>query len=167
MFMTIKFLHNLPFAEVQQFEKIYPETLQADDETKQWIKDNGGEFIYIQDTDTGDLMGETYFVPLDALEHEEPMELQTEDGLDPFYGTNSAYIYATTILPPYQRRGVGKLLKAYTLGILREIGFSNVFGHTRQNGSWSLNRFFGAEEIGRFDNWFQTGEQVVFYKKVL
>lgn len=165
--MKLSFVHNLPLAETMQFEEIYPTNLQLDIEVKQWIKDNGGEFIYMKDEDTGIIIGETYFIPVDELEYEEPTELQLEDGLDGWYGKNALYVYSTSILPEYQKQGLGKVLKSYFYGFIKTSQYDYVIGHARRNGSIQLNEFFGAEVIDEFENWFQTGETVSMYKKAL
>lgn len=165
--MKLSFVHNLPLSETMQFEDVYPQNLKLDLEFKQWIKDNGGEFIYMKDEDMGNIIGETYFIPVDELEAEESSELQLEDGLDEWYGKNALYVYSTTILPEYQKQGLGRILKAYFYGFIKTSQYDYVIGHARRNGSIELNEFFGAEVIGEFENWFQTGETVTMYKKSL
>jgi len=164
--MKLKFSLDTPLTDTMVFEKIYPDELQVDLEYKQELKDNGAEFIILLDEETGSFIGETYFIPLDNLKDEEPDELQLEDGLEPYYGTNLVYCYSTTILPKYQNLGYGKILKSFLYGYLQAKGYRGSIAHAKEGASVKLNTFFGAEIIGDFDNWFQTGIKHFMYLKI-
>ncbi len=163
--MGVKFIHNIPFEKTQIFEDLYHPNLQTDIQTKQDIKKDGGEFVYLWDTEENKPIGQTYFIPLDAFINWEADEEQPEDGLDKYYYQNGVYVFGTEILPDYQRQGYGKLLKAYSLGIMRTSGYKFVMGHARvSTGSINLNEYFGARRIGPYKNWYQTGETHILYK---
>lgn len=165
--MTLKFTYDVPLEGSLIFEKVYPETLQWDLEGKQELKDGGAEFIYLVDAETDELIGEAYFLPLDNMKDWDADEEQLEDGLDKWYGKNCVYPFSTTILPEHQNKGYGKILKAYCLGIWKERGFEYAVGHARTGGSMKLQLSFGAKMIGKFDNWYQTGETYNLYLQKL
>jgi GNAT superfamily N-acetyltransferase len=60
------------------------------------------------------------------------------------YDVHSYYVFSTTILKPYQGRGYGKLLKAYTLGLLRTTTYTFMIGHATTPRAVKLNEDFGA-----------------------
>lgn len=161
--MKIKFTNDVSLEDSLVFEKVYPENLQWDLDGKQELKDDGTKFLYMVDEDTGKLIGEAYFLPLDTMEDWPSDEEQPEDGLGPYYGKSAVYAFSTTILPEYQGKGYGRILKAYCLGYWKANGFELAIGHARDGASLSLQEFFGAEVVGRFDNWYQTGEAYNLY----
>jgi GNAT superfamily N-acetyltransferase len=165
--MKIKFTTEVSLEDSLVFENVYPENLQWDLEGKQELKEEGAEFLYVVDGDTGALIGEAYFLPLDTMKDWDADEEQPEDGLGPYYGKNAMYAFSTTILPEYQAKGYGKILKAYCLGIWKERGFELALGHARDGASMKLQGFFGAEKIESFDNWFLTGETYYLYSQKL
>src|ERR1700744_3027617 len=146
--MRIKFTNEVSIEDSLVFESVYPENLQWDLEGKQELKDEGAEFLYMIDGDTGDLIGEAYFLPLDTMKDWDADEEQPADGLGPYYGKNAIYPYSTTILPEYQNKGYGKLLKAYCLGLWKARGYDLAVGHARDGASMKLQEYFGAESIG-------------------
>lgn len=161
--MKIKFRNDVSVEDSLVFEKIYDENLQMDAQEKQELKEDGAEFIYMVDAETGDLIGETYFCPLDLFKDEEPDELQPDEGTSPYFNKNYAYCYSTTILPKYQGMGFGKLLKSYYLGYIKAKGFSGSIGHAKDVASVGLNTGFGGNVVRQFDNWYQTGETHFLY----
>lgn len=166
--MNIKFKHDIPLEKTLCFEELYSENLQLTLEVKNELKELGCKFIYLLDGYTDELIGETYFIPLDDLEDEEPDEHQLEDGLEKWYGKNAVYVYSTTILPKFQGKGYASLLKSYFYGFMSTQIFDYAIGHARvSSGSLELNKKFGANEIMNFENWFQTGESFVMYVKDL
>lgn len=165
--MCIKFTNDVSLEDSLVFEQVYPENLQWDLEGKQELKDEGTEFLYMVDEDSGELMGEAYFLPLDNMKDWPPDEEQSEDGLGPYYGKNAMYASSTTILPKYQGKGYGRLLKAYCLGLWKGRGFELALGHARDGASLSLQEFFGGKTVERFSNWFQTNECYNLYLQKL
>jgi GNAT superfamily N-acetyltransferase len=165
--MKIKFTNDVSIEDSLVFEKVYPENLQWNLESKQELKDDGTEFLYMVDGDTGELIGEAYFLPLDTMEDWDADEEQTEDGLGPWYGKNCIYPFSTTILEKFQGKGFGKLLKSYCLGLWKARGYDYAVGHARDGASIGLQQYFGAEVIGSFPNWYQTGECYSLYLQKL
>jgi GNAT superfamily N-acetyltransferase len=163
--MSIKFTPEVSVEDSLIFESIYPENLQWDLEGKQELKDDGVEFLYMIEEETGNLIGEAYYIPLDGMKNWPPDEEQAEDGLDDWYGKNCMYAFSTTILPEYQGKGYGKILKAYCLGMWKAQGYDYVLGHARDGASLKLQLFFGAKVIDNFHNWFGTNETYYLYKK--
>lgn len=161
--MKIKFTDDVSLEDSVVFERVYPENLQWDIEEKQELKDDGVEFLYMIDAETGDLIGEAYFIPLDTMEDWPPDEEQKEDGLEPYYGKNAMYAFSTTILPQYQGKGYGRILKSYCLGLWKGRGFDLAVGHARDGASLGLQESFGAKSIARFDDWYGTGETYNLY----
>jgi len=163
--MEIKFTNEVSLEDSLVFEKVYPENLQWDLNGKQELKDDGTEFLYMVDGDSGELIGEAYFLPLDTMKDWPPDEEQLEDGLEPYYGHNAMYAFSTTILPEYQGKGYGRLLKAYCLGLWKARGYDLAVGHARYGASLALQQSFGAEVVETFDNWFLTGETYYLYSQ--
>ena len=161
----LKFTLNIPLEESLIFEDVYPKIFQLSLSDKQWLVDIGATFIWMTLND--DLIGETCFIPIDILSSY-CYESDLGDGLDEFYDCNAIYVYGTTILPKYQGKGYGKTLKSYFYGYIKSQGYSMVLGHARLNtGSLSLNKLFGATEIGTFENWYGSGEEFILYKNVI
>jgi len=108
----------------------------------------------------GELIGETYGAQVSELLLHDSLP-----GLDTVRidKDKTIYIYSTAIRPAWQGEGLGKILKAYSLGLLRGY-FKTVLGHAKEGASIALNQFFGAEIKQRFDNWYDTGQPYYFYK---
>jgi len=165
--MKIKFTSNVSLEDSVIFESVYPENLQWDLESKQELKDDGAKFIYMVDGESGALIGEAYYLPLDTMKDWAADEEQLEDGLTDWYGKNCIYAFSTTILPDYQNKGYGKILKAYCLGLWKEKGYEFALGHARDGVSLKLQEFFGAKVIEKFENWYGEGEQYNLYLQSL
>ncbi len=73
------------------------------------------------------------------------------------------YVLSTTILSAFQGRGLGKVLKAYFLGLVSQAGFPLVLGHAREGRSVALNRSFGAAIHRAHPDWGGSGETYYFY----
>ena len=153
--MKIKFIHDWPLEETLVFEDQYSDDLKIDLAYKKEFKALGGEFIYILDAESNVPIGETYFIEVKKLNE----DLQ---GLSHWLKKNAVYVYSTTILPQYQHKGFGKILKAYFLGYVRT-KYRYAIGHARENGSIKLNKNFGAQIISEEINWQNSGETYYFY----
>ena len=81
----------------------------------------------------------------------------------PFRDQPAVYVLSTTILPAFQGRGLGRLLKAFFLGVVSQAGFILVLGHARDGQSVRLNTVFGAEIHTAHPDWFGSGETYSFY----
>jgi GNAT superfamily N-acetyltransferase len=99
-------------------------------------------------------------VPVDALEDEEGEGAQD---IEPYRSRNAIYVYSTTVLPRFQGRGFGRILKAYFLGAMSHAGFEIAIGHAREGRSFRLNKEFGAQFGAVHPNWYDTGEAYHFY----
>lgn len=165
--MIIKFTREVSLEDSLLFEKVYQGKLQWDLEGKQELKDDGTIFLYMVDGTTGKLIGESYFLPLDNMAEWDVDEDQPEEGLAPYYNKNAIYAFSTTILPEYQGKGYGKLLKAHCLGVWKGMGYELAVGHARAGGSINLQLSFGAKIVGFFSNWYQTGEGYYLYTQAL
>lgn len=161
--MSIKFTNDVSLEDSLVFEKVYPENLQWDLAGKQELKDEGTEFLYMVDGETGDLIGEAYYLPLDNMKDWPADEEQPEDGLTDWYGKNCMYAFSTTILPEYQGKGYGKLLKSYCLGLFKGLGYDQVLGHARDGVSMKLQESFGAKVVETFNDWYRTKESYNLY----
>ena len=165
--MSIKFTKEVSIEDSLVFEKVYPENLQWGLSDKEQLKEDGVEFLYMVDGETGSLIGEAYYIPLDEMKDWEPDEEQTEDGLNDWYGKNAMYPFSTTILTDFQGKGYGKLLKSYCLGLWKSMGYDFAVGHARDGASLKLQEYFGAKVIDKFSNWYQTGEIYNLYLQKL
>jgi hypothetical protein len=100
----------------------------------------------------GELVGETYGVPM--------------DGGDPMPGcprdSRSIYCYSNTILGRYKGKGYGSILKAAFIGRVSR-DFRRIYGHARPGASQALNKKFGARFLAVHKNWFETGEDYRLY----
>lgn len=151
----ITFTRNVDLVDTMQFEAIYHENLQPTIDEKRSMLDGAFAVWMLID---GKLAGESYGSALEsrdetvALKHRLP-------------GT-AIYCYSNTILPEFQNRGYGRILKAYWLGMIRE-WYSYCFGHARPGGSQALNTRFGAEWLETVPNWCGTGEDYKLYRMAL
>src|SRR5580698_638141 len=68
---------------------------------------------------------------------------------------NAVCCYSNTILPRFQKRGYGAILKAHWLGLAAGKGFDVVYGQ-------ALNAKFGAVFLEDLPDWFGSEED---YKK--
>jgi len=157
--MKLSFRNDLPLNQTMMFEAVYPEPLQLDIKEKAELnRAQHGIWVWMFVNDQ--LVGETYGVPLAELA--EPVE-----GMSGIPADNRLYCYSNTVLPAFQHRGYGRLLKAYFLGVAKGRGFRAVYGHARPGGSQALNIEFGAKFIEAFPDWYGTGEIYKLYETVL
>jgi len=106
-------------------------------------------------------IGETYGVPVPVVLAEEDDEVKED--LRPFAKARALYVYSTTVLPEYEGRGFGQIIKAYLRGRARGAGYRWVVGHAKEGASVALNLRFGAKLGRRHPNWSDTGEPYRFY----
>jgi GNAT superfamily N-acetyltransferase len=159
---TIKFAYDVPLGQTMEFDSIYPEGLQFALSEKELIRSMpGGIFVWM--LVDGALAGEAYGVPISG--YDEPIEgledltrLEKEDAI---------YCYSNTILPAFQRRGFGDILKSHWLGLVVSKGFKTVYGHARPGASQALNAKFGAVFLAEFADWYGTGETYKMYRLAL
>lgn len=163
--MIIQFKESITIEDTLVFESVYPENLQFDLEEKRGLfSEPTVGSVYLLGDDN--LIGESYFIDLHQMKDWGPDEDQPDDGLVDYYTSpgETLYVYSTTILPEYQHRGFGRMLKTWVLSMAKARGYKYVVGHARSCGSMALNKSFGAKIERSFDNWYGTGETYHLYR---
>ncbi|HMD39293.1 MAG TPA: hypothetical protein VKH15_08430 [Candidatus Acidoferrum sp.] len=155
----IKFAYDVPLEQTMEFDSIYPKGLQFALSDKETLRSmSGGIFVWM--LVDGALAGEAYGIPIS--EYDEPIEglgdLSAQEKRD------AIYCYSNTILPAFQRRGFGDILKSHWLGLVVSKGFKTVYGHARPGASQALNAKFGAVFLAEFPDWYGTGETYKMYR---
>jgi len=159
---VIHFDYDVPLDQTMEFDSIYPEGLQFELAEKELLRNMPGSIFVWMHVD-GALAGESYGVPLS--DYDEPIEGLGD--LTEQEKANAIYCYSNTILPAFQRRGFGDILKAHWLGLVVSKGFKTVYGHARPGASQALNAKFGAIFLADFPDWYGTGETYKMYRLVL
>jgi predicted GNAT superfamily acetyltransferase len=144
------------------FEAVYPEPLQLDLAEKQELWDVPGSifaWMFIGD----EIVGESYGIPLATTYAEiEGLQEMPDDKKE-----RAIYCHSNTILPAFQQRGLGAILKAHWLGQVAASGFEIVYGHARPGKSQALNAKFGAVFVRDFPDWYGTDEEYRLYRLAL
>ncbi len=154
---VIKFDYAVPLEKTMEFESVYHANLQLALSEKQEVWETPGAFFVWMFVD-GELAGESYGIPLAS-----PTDFLDDLLVLPAKEKEKAVCcYSNTILPRFQKRGYGAILKAHWLGLAAGKGFDVVYGHARPGGSQALNAKFGAVFLENLPNWFGSGED---YKK--
>jgi GNAT superfamily N-acetyltransferase len=156
---AITFKYDLPLEQTMAFEAVYHEAEQLHLSEKKKIWDAPGSIFAWMFVD-GELVGETYGIPVAS-------SIAGLTDLTDSEKRSGIHCYSNTILPSFQKRGLGTILKAHWLGMAAGKGFENVYGYARPGGSQSLNARFGAVFLGDFPNWCGTGEEYKMYRLVL
>lgn len=152
----LAYRHNIPIEDTLVFEDQYTGELKLSLRGKRNLKQQGAEFIYLVEKQTGELIGETYYIEVDKLK-------ERIKGLSKWKNRNAIYVYSNTVLPKYQGNGLGTILKAFFLGQVNRT-FSYALGHAKDGASWNLNKRFGAILIKEEKDWAGTNETYNFYK---
>jgi hypothetical protein len=159
---VIKFKYDVPLEQTLAFESVYHSGLQLELSEKREIWETPGSFfvwMYVE----GELAGESYGIPLasssDFLEDLLVLPASEKE--------KAVCCFSNTILPQFQKRGYGSILKAHWLGLAAGKGFDVVYGHARPGGSQALNAKFGAVFLENLPNWFGSGEDYRKYRLVL
>ncbi len=160
--LPIKFSYDLPLEQTMMFEAVYPEPIQLDLDEKQELWDTPGS-IFVWMFIGEEIVGESYGIPL-ATTHREIEGLQELDDLDK---ETAIYCHSNTILPAFQQRGFGMILKSHWLGLVAAAGFKTVYGHARPGRSQALNARFGAVFIRDYSDWYGTDEEYRLYRLAL
>jgi hypothetical protein len=153
------FKYDVPLEQTTVFEAVYHKAEQLDLSKKQKFWDAPGS-IFVWMFVGGELAGETYGIPLTS----------TIAGLtDLPMGENVSAIhcYSNTILPSFQKQGLGTILKAHWLGLAAGKGFDTVYGYARPGASQALNGKFGAVFLDACPDWCGTGEEYKMYRLAL
>jgi GNAT superfamily N-acetyltransferase len=155
---AITFQYDVRMDTTMGFEEVYPEELQMDLGAKQQLRGVPGAIFVWMYVD-GALAGESYGIPMEEFIGEMEGAELVEDG-----GRGGFYCYSNTVLPEFQGKGLGMVLKAHWLGLVAGKGFSVVYGHARPGASQGLNARFGARFVGDFGDWYGTGETYRMYR---
>jgi GNAT superfamily N-acetyltransferase len=159
---VIKFKYDVPLEQTMDFENVYHPGLQLDLSQKQEVWETPGAFFVWMFVD-GVLAGESYGIPLSGSS-----DLIEDLSVLPEHEKERAVCcFSNTILPAFQKRGYGSILKAHWLGLAAAKGFAVVYGHARPGGSQALNAKFGAVFLEDLPNWFGSGEDYRKYRLVL
>jgi len=144
------------------FELVYHDNLKLDLSEKEDIWVTPGSIFAWMFLD-GEIAGESYGIPLAGCDE----QIEGLTALTDSEKNTSVYCYSNTILPPFQRQGFAKILKAHWLGLVVGKGFDVVYGHARPGGSQALNVGFGAIFLADFLDWSATGEDYKLYRLAL
>jgi hypothetical protein len=159
---VIKFKYAVPLGQTMAFESVYHRNLQLDLSEKQEVWNIPGAFFAWMFVD-GEIAGESYGIPL-ASSNEFIEELP---GISETEKEKAVCCFSNTILPAFQRKGYGSILKAHWLGLAAAKGFEVVYGHARPGGSQALNAKFGAVFLESLPDWFGSGEDYRGYRLIL
>lgn len=163
--MTLTFLDDLPLEPTMEFEEAYEESLRISLEDKaELFSPHYGPVVDYLLVD-GELAGETYGVQVAALAEDEEDPLPDLDIVPPDKQALTCYCYSTTILPAFQGRGLGHILKAHWLGKVFNGGYDLVIGHSTSPDMAYINETFGAHHVeGReHTSWYGTPRTARFY----
>ena len=158
----IQFKYDLPLEQTLMFEAVYPEPLQLELDEKRELWDLPGS-IFAWMFLGKEIIGESDGIPLATVHR----EIEGLHDLEDAERATAIYCHSNTILPAYQHRGFGMILKAHWLGLAAASGFQTVYGHARPGGSQRLNARFGAAFVQNFDDWYGTGEEYKLYRLTL
>jgi hypothetical protein len=159
---AIKFNYAVPLEQTMAFEAVYHEALQLDLSEKRRFWDLRGSIFVWMYLD-GNLVGESYGFPITS-------SCERIKGLPELTDREKKagiYCYSNTVLPSFQRRGLGTILKAHWLGLAVGKGFDIVYGHARPGASQALNCKFGAVFLDCFPDWSGSGEEYRMYRLAL
>jgi GNAT superfamily N-acetyltransferase len=159
---AIRFRYDVPLAETMDFEAVYHQALQLDLPQKEKFRITPGAIFVWMYVD-GKLAGESYGFPLAGGDG----PLSGLAGLAESEKRSGFHCYSNTILPAFQGRGWGTVLKAHWLGLVVGAGFEAVYGHARPGRSQELNARFGAVFLESFPDWGGTGEEYKLYRLAL
>lgn len=151
--MILTFKSSIPTRDTMFFEELFEEELRLSESEKYEILAKGYPVWLLVD---GKLIGETYGIMLKDLK--EPMIKDCEDE-----NPRTVYCYSTAILPEYQKKGLGSLLKAYWLGKIKAYGVSRVVAHATSESAAKLNATFGAHFGAFHTKWYGTERTAIFY----
>src|SRR5260370_40984626 len=94
----------------------------------------------------GELAGETYGIPLES-------SIAGLTDLTDDEKKSGIHCYSNTILPSFQRRGLGTILKAHWLGLAAGRGFESAYGSAPPGARQTLNARLRAVSPAHFPHW--------------
>ena len=153
--MKIRFKDNVSVTDSMIFESCYEDGLKMNfDEKSDIISRTNGFSIWMLVDDI--LVGECYGVRLSNMDE----EIEDCDDL----AANTIYCYSLTIMPAYQRCGLGRLLFAYWIGMCRN-RTPLIVWHATSNPMRRLSDLFGAIHTGdKHEKWYKTDRTAGFYR---
>jgi GNAT superfamily N-acetyltransferase len=158
--LKLAFASTWPVKETMVFERLFhPKLRMSLGEKRDILRDAIAVWMY--DATRGTLIGEIYSTPVEK--ELDPNEEGYAD-IAPYRGRKAAYVYSIGILKRFQGQQLGKVLKAYHLGRIRQAGFLYAIGHAKHPASCALNVAFGAKLLARHPNWYGTGQLFRFYE---
>ena len=157
-----RFVYDLPLDQTMDFETVYHPAMQFTLEEKVDMRNTPGS-IFVWMFVEGELAGESYGLPVRNMG--EPIE--GLDALPENEESRAVYCYSNTILPAFQNRGLGTVLKSHWLGLVSGAGYSIVYGRAREGASQALNASFGAVFLHSFPDCCGTGEEYKLYRLAL
>jgi GNAT superfamily N-acetyltransferase len=158
--LVLAFAREWDLGQTMVFEAVYHENLRLSLEAKRELLARCG-CVWLYDAGTQELIGETY--GFSVRENLAFLEGSEADDVYPFREQPAVYVLSTTILPAFQGRGFGKVLKAFFLGIVSQAGYPLVLGHAWEGWSVELNLAFGAAIHKAHPDWGGSGETYYFY----
>ena len=156
--MKIQFNHNVTIQDSMVFENIFEPELKYD--TPEEKEEEIGEFIRLYMFVDDKIVGEIYAADVEKLYEDEPDFAD----IDRYLGRKAVYLHSTAILPEYQDKGLGKILKAYFHGYLKGLGYEMVIGLSTSPQMNKVNDLFGVIWITEHENWYDTGRIAKFYE---
>jgi len=150
---VVTFKTAMPIEATMDFEREYEPELRLDLEEKKALVAAGYAVWMFVD---GALAGETYAVSPTAVGD----EIDDIDAIHPLM----LYCYSTTILGPFRGRGLAKVLVAYSLGQLRQAGFTTIVGHATSPAMVHVRASFGARFGPVHEGWFGTRRVARLYR---
>lgn len=69
-----------------------------------------------------------------------------------------------TVHPSFRRKGLATKLVEETLTWAEQMGFEHFIGEARKGSSWNVFENLGAKPILLHKNWYNTGEDYMFFK---
>jgi hypothetical protein len=155
----ITFKYDQPLEQTMAFEAVYHKSQQLDLFKKQQIRNAAGS-IFVWMLADNELVGETYGIPLES-------SIAGLTDLSDSEMKSGIHCYSNTILPSFQHKHLGTILKAHWLGLAAAAGFAAVYGYARPGASQQLNARFGAVFLRGFPDWCGTGEEYQMYRLAL
>jgi GNAT superfamily N-acetyltransferase len=150
--MILTFKTDVPVTRTMQFDSLYEKKLQFDIRYKRMLIRKGIALWVFVD---GKIAGEIYGISPRALD-EIIEDVSRGD-------RSSIYCYSTTILREFQGQGLGKVLKAYWLGLAAS-QFRVCTGHSTAPAMVAVNEYFGAVHSVKHEDWYGTKRTAWFYR---
>lgn len=161
--LNLGFTWVCPIIETMTFEDCHKDIFRLSVEDKFELYDIGAKFCWYFDHEKIKPVGEIIYIDVHKMRIILHANEKSDFGLNYFSGKKAAYVYRTTVLPEYRGKGIGKSLKKYTMGEMKNEGYKYCCGHSRHGISSMLNKSLGAIFLKKYNNWFDTGEPYFLY----